>query len=201
MKTLLILLLVASPVSAEWLLPPVIDKQVLRLRAADANGDGGTCSSAKITLQYAVTAAHCVEGTDVALTVDGKDAKVVKVNRLLDLAVVKFSAIPGAPMPLAPKTPGRGAEIAAVGFAFGSKDLRMQFGHIAAPRDEDGYILLNIDLIFGDSGGPIVDTKGRLVGVSSAIYSNGPAHLGLAVPVESVRDFVEEFMPEPVAKP
>lgn len=170
---------------------PTVEPAVQRLTMANKDNEGGTCSAVIFKAGYALTAAHCVDG-DYDFVIGGRAASVERSNRILDLAVVKFlSRTTDGSVVLALKTPSKGTEIAALGFAFGKKDLHSQFGYIANEKDEDGYVVLNMDIIFGDSGGIIFDKKGRLIGITSAIQNQGPAHLGLAIPVETVREFIE----------
>jgi S1-C subfamily serine protease len=186
--------------AAEW--PAVVKplaRQVVRLEILEA-GDKqpGICSGAVINAAagFVLTAAHCVEGDDIAITVNGRHAELARANRLLDLAVVRFEAIDEQAIELAPATPEVGTEIAVAGYAFGIQKMAVQFGRVAQSlNDETKALWLNVDLIFGDSGGPAVDALGRLVGVNSRIYHNGPAHMAAVVPVESAREFVKQYLP------
>lgn len=188
-----------SRVSADdWSLPN-ISKQVLRLESATEGGGKGTCSSVIFAPGYALTAGHCV-GKDVDVTIDGRYAVVYRSNRLLDLAVIKFT--PHASDMIVPlgKTPERGREVAIVGYAFAKRDPTATFGRVAVPVDEDGYLVLNADVLQGQSGCPVIDRKGHLIGITSAIQFNGPAHLGLAVTIDTVTDFVSDLLPPKVPK-
>jgi S1-C subfamily serine protease len=192
-------LALAIPASAQESEP--VMASVLRLEVADADHDRGVCSSVVIAPGVAVTAAHCVDGENLDFTVDGRAATVAVKNRILDLAVVRFpSRTTDKAVPFAPATPKVGAAVVAKGFAFAKKDVHSQFGRVACQKDEDGYLVSDMNLIFGDSGGPLLDAKGRLVGINVAIYSQGPAHLALAVPVETVLEFVREFLPKATVK-
>jgi serine protease Do len=55
-----------------------------------------------------------------------------------------------------------------------------------APR----WIVADIRLAPGNSGGPLVDADGRLVGINSMVV-NG---LGVAVPAELARQFVDRVL-------
>jgi S1-C subfamily serine protease len=164
---------------------------------ASRDGDRGTCSSVIFAEGFALTAAHCVQGDGLDVTIDGRYATVHRSNRLLDLAVVKFA--PRASDVIVPMgaTPDRGREVAIIGFAFAKRDPTATFGRVAVPRDEEGFLVLNADVIFGQSGCPVINRQGRLVGITSAIQANGPAHLGLAIPVTTVAEFVADLLPKP----
>lgn len=160
----------------------------------------GICSGIVINDQIAmlVTAAHCFpEDGKFDVTVNGRDAKFVKANHALDMALVTFRAKHEKAITLAPEAPEQGSEIAVVGYPFGSETFHIQAGLVAAPYDRDCRCLkLNADVIFGDSGGAIVDYQGRLVGLTTTIFAQGPAHLSGAIPVEAVRDFAEAYLPK-----
>lgn len=192
-----VLLCANARVSADdWSLPN-ISKQVLRLDVSKADGARATCSAVIVADGYALSAAHCVTGSDVEVTLAGRYATVHRSSRLLDLAVVKFA--PRASDMIVPlgKEPDRGRDVAVVGFAFGKRDPTATFGRVAVPEDEEGYLVLNADAIFGMSGCPVLDRQGALVGILSAIQSSGPAHLALAIRVEVVREFVADLLPQP----
>ncbi len=53
------------------------------------------------------------------------------------------------------------------------------------------YVLVSLHLRPGHSGGPLVDTEGRLVGINTMI--NGP-DVGVAVPVDEVKAFLRESL-------
>jgi S1-C subfamily serine protease len=63
----------------------------------------------------------------------------------------------------------------------------------AVTRDKSGsarWIVADVRLAPGNSGGPLVDAEGRLVGINSMVV-NG---LGVAVPASLVQRFVEQSL-------
>lgn len=197
---MLILALVLWLFTPDWaaIVKPAL-KQVPRVEIQNAKGEGGICSSVIINgpKGFALTAAHCVDGKDLAFTVNGRLAMVVRVDRINDLAVLHYAPKNETSMPLADKTPEIGTDIAVVGYPFGVKDVAAQFGRIAQSYNaETKMIWINADLIFGDSGGAVIDDQGRLIGLNSAIFYEGPAHMAAAIPIETIRDFVDEFLPK-----
>ena len=59
------------------------------------------------------------------------------------------------------------------------------------PRSGRDWIAVSLNLRPGNSGGPLVDAEGRLVGITSAM--TGP-EVGLAVPVHVVKAFLHESL-------
>jgi putative serine protease PepD len=59
----------------------------------------------------------------------------------------------------------------------------------------DGAIQTDAALNSGNSGGPLLDSEGRVVGVNSQIQSEngGNVGIGYAVPIDTVRGVVEEL--------
>ena len=178
-----------------------VERKVLRLEMQGAAAPGpGICSGVVLnaTAGFLLTAAHCVDGKDVQVTVDGRHAAVTKTNRVLDLAVVRFSPRPShRAVKLATDAPKMGTEVAVVGFPFGVEELHTQFGHVARQQDE-GELYVNADIIPGNSGGALLNPAGELVGVNVAVRFafGGAAHMGVAVALETLRDFAAEYLPK-----
>lgn len=174
-----------------------LHKQVPRLEIMKGD-DSGICSGVVLNAKagFLLTAAHCVDGKpeDLSITVNGNHAEVARVNRLLDLAVLRFEADNEQDMALAEKTPEEGTEIAVAGFLHGQEKIHFQFGHIAARRDDDGALVLDSTIRPGDSGGAIINAQGQLVGMSNRYYQGSA--VGLAVPVERIRLFVNPYLPK-----
>ena len=201
MLTILLLL----TLSADWpLLVASIQKQVVRLEML-TEGDGdepGICSGVVLNAVsgWLLTAAHCVDhpvAKGFSMTVNGRHATAVKVNQILDLAVVKFDPKGEEAMTLAESTPPVGSELAIVGFPFGDDHLAVQFGRVAQVFNIKSKMLwLNADVLGGNSGGAVIDTQGRLIGLTSRVFYNGPSHLGGAVPIEAIAAFVKGYLPE-----
>lgn len=205
MKSFLIMLLLA--LGADWptTIKPVAD-QVVRLEILTTNASGGeqkgVCSGVVIDAArgFVLTADHCVThlpGTSISVTANGRDAQIVKENRILDLAVLKFQAKRETAMPLAADNPTLGAEVALVGFAFGDKAPSWQFGRVAQVKDERGALRLDLMVVPGQSGGAAINDRGELVGLVQAVQfaAGGASHVALTWPVDAVRDFVKDYLP------
>lgn len=187
--------------SVHW--PSIIDaavQSVVRLEMQKGE-DTGLCSGVVIHLDpdLLATMAHCT-GTDpkaISLTANGRNAELIYANALLDLAVVKFHAKKERVIKLAADTPPTGTPVALLGFAYGSKQLHAQFGHVSLPLDQDsGRLMLDVTVLRGDSGGMAINSDGELVGMTSAYKMSG-GYLTVMAPVEAVRDFVKAYLPKP----
>ncbi len=60
---------------------------------------------------------------------------------------------------------------------------------MSGPKDR---IVLSLDVYFGNSGGPIFDSKGRVVGVLVAAKKDY-LHLGIAVKTKYVIQFLKQY--------
>jgi S1-C subfamily serine protease len=201
-----LLLFVTSSFAQDWsTLIPVVSKHVGRVEI-QKSGALGICSAVVFEIDangfaHALTAAHCVDRTPterIDVTVNGRSAVTIHSNNILDLAILRFRARGEVPIQLAKASPEKGVPVAVIGYAFGVEDVVSQFGHIAQRFNRETKTLwMDVVLIFGDSGGPLVDYQGHLVGIDSRIYSGGPngqmAHIGAAVPVEQIADFIDDF--------
>jgi S1-C subfamily serine protease len=207
--TILLFASAALPVRAADWVPVVKDlfKKVPRIEIlTGASTMPGVCSGVWLNVDagYVLTAAHCVsppEHERLDITVAGRDAAVVRSNRLLDIAVLRVEPQAGdVAMELAEKTPVLGTEVGIIGYAFGYKQAVVSVGRIALVLDDDKQQMrVDIMAIPGQSGGALLDEQGRLVGMTSSIYFNGPAHLGSFVRVEDIRAYVSHYLPQ--AKP
>lgn len=147
---------------------------------------------------YVLTNAHVVEGADeVYVTLTDKrefKAKIIGVDKRTDVSVVK---IEGNNLPrLAIGDPNKlrvGEWVIAIGSPFGLENT-VTAGIISAKaRDTGDYLpLIQTDVAVnpGNSGGPLINMRGEVVGINSQIYSRSGGYMGIsfAVPIdEAVR--------------
>ncbi len=130
-----------------------------------------------------VTNNHVVEGGrkfTVDLT-DGRifDAVLIGTDKATDLAVLKFDATGLAEIEVVDSDQLRTGDLAfAVGYPLGL-DQTLTMGVISGlgrsgmgDRIED-YIQTDAAVNSGNSGGPLLDSRGRLIGINTAILSGG----------------------------
>jgi serine protease Do len=142
-----------------------------------------------------VTNAHCVpRGASLEVDADGKwrGAQVIAYHPKHDLALLTAPSVSGPFLELRDTESLRAGELVfAHGHPLGVRDARALGVVHAVARDqrtkEPRWVVADVQLAPGNSGGPLVDAEGRLVGVNSMVV-NG---LGVAVPASLVQRFVE----------
>ena len=145
-----------------------------------------------------VTNAHVARGPRVRVELsDGRawEGEVTARDDQRDLAAVRVS---GDVLPAAePADPSRlraGQIVLAVGSPLGIVGaLAVGVLHGAPRTGSDPWVRADVRLLPGNSGGPLADTSGRVIGINSMVV-NG---LGHAVPVAAV----DRFLRAPEARP
>jgi len=159
---------------------------------------------------YILTNNHVVEGADElkVMLSDNREftAKVIGADQKTDVAVVKIAATNLPTVVLADSDRLRvGDVVFAVGNPLGvgetvtmgiiSAKGRSQLGLLEDGGYED-FIQTDAAINMGNSGGALVDAKGRLVGINSAIISpsKGNIGIGFAVPVNLAASVVRSLI-------
>ncbi len=153
-----------------------------------------------------LTNAHVVSGADEIIVTlgDGTDfsAKVVGIDSKVDLAVLqlKGKVPPLKPLVLADSNTLRlGEVVLAIGDPFGvGKSVTMGIvsakgrGNMGIEEYED-FIQTDAAINPGNSGGALVNLKGELVGINTAIASKtgGYAGIGFAIPTNMVKPIMD----------
>ncbi|MCB1222265.1 trypsin-like peptidase domain-containing protein, partial [bacterium] len=129
------------------------------------------------------------------------DGRVVKVNRDLDLALVKVDATDLPALSIGDDTGLLlGEELFAIGTPLDvSLGQSVSRGILSGTREIEGRRLLQTDVSInpGNSGGPLVDENGKVVGVATLKLSGeGLEGLGFAVPISVALDMLNlQFAP------
>lgn len=145
---------------------------------------------------FIVTCAHVV-GRGKRLKVkfaNGQEfaAQIIKMSNRMDLALIKIetSHLPAVIVSVEPLKPGH--QVYAVGAPMGM-DFSLSEGIIANPkRVIMGKVLIqtNMAINSGNSGGPLLDSAGRVVGINS-MKMNQAEGIGFAIPAASLVGFLE----------
>ncbi len=159
---------------------------------------------------HIVTNFHVVQDSDsqkVTLGDQTFDAKTVGFARDQDLAVLRISASSEKLVPIRLGTSANlsvGQKVYAIGNPFGldytlTKGIVSALGRtIRSPSNATIFDVIQTDaaINMGNSGGPLLDSVGRLIGVNTAIYSpsGASAGIGFAVPVDTVSRIVPELI-------
>ena len=160
---------------------------------------------------YILTNNHVVDGaSDVQVTLNDKrqlKAKLVGTDPRTDIAVLKIAASNLATVTLGDSTKAKVGDIVlAIGDPFGigetvtmgivsakgRRDLRLE-----GPEGYEDFIQTDASINPGNSGGALVNTRGELIGINTAIISNGGGGnqgIGFAVPVNMARTVMEQIL-------
>ena len=158
---------------------------------------------------YIVTNNHVIENAEeITVTIGDEtteyNAKLVGKDADSDIAVIKIeSNIALKPIKLADSNSLLvGDVIFAIGNPFGIGSTVTQ-GIISALNKNkvginryENYIQTDASINPGNSGGALVDSRGALIGINTAIISKGGGNngIGFAIPVAMVKDVVEKLV-------
>jgi len=157
---------------------------------------------------YIVTNSHVIDGADeikVSLPHDKKEykAKIVGIDRESDLAVIKINVNNLKAITIAnSKNVKLGDVVFAIGNPFGVGETVTSGIVSALNKDRVGlnnyenFIQTDASINPGNSGGALVDSRGALVGINSAIISKsgGNNGIGLAIPSNMVLDITKKLI-------
>jgi len=154
---------------------------------------------------YIVTNFHVVRGADaiVVRLADQSEypAKLIGNDSKSDLALLKIDArgLPAMPFGNSDRLEV-GEPVMAIGNPFGL-DQSVTTGIVSAKErfigsgPYDDFIQTDASVNPGNSGGPLVDTRGALVGINTAIFSQtgGSVGIGFAIPVNTAKDVLRQL--------
>ncbi|MBV9063527.1 MAG: DegQ family serine endoprotease [Alphaproteobacteria bacterium] len=155
---------------------------------------------------YIVTNNHVVESAKaikVKLT-DGRefDAKLIGADPATDVAVLKIRSDRSLPnVEFGDDRQVRvGDWVIAVGNPFGLSNtvtagIVSSIGRNVGDGPYTSFIQIDAPINRGNSGGPTFDTRGRVIGMNSMIFSpsGGSVGIGFAIPASTVRDVVAQL--------
>lgn len=161
---------------------------------------------------YVVTNYHVIEGaTSVSVTIyDGTEypATVVGSDATNDMAVLKVEAqgLPAVTIGSSDEL-NVGDQVVAIGNPLGELTSTMTVGYVSA-KDRDvttdgntiNMIQTDAAINSGNSGGPLFNMQGEVVGITTAKYSGSSSSgatiegIGFAIPIDDVTDMISDLM-------
>lgn len=160
-----------------------------------------------------LTNAHVVEGaTAVKVTLAGesqsRDASVIGADRAADLALLKIAGVTGLPAATLGKSSDVrvGDDVVAIGNALALKGGPTVTRGIVSALDRTlataestmtGLIQTDASISSGNSGGPLVDATGRVIGINSAVAASGQGtaaeNIGFAIAIDNARPVLDRL--------
>ena len=143
---------------------------------------------------YVLTNAHVVDGADtIYVTLTDKrefKAKLIGADKRTDVALVKIEATGLPRLTIGDSSRVRVGEwVLAIGSPFGLENT-VTAGIVSAKSRDTGdylpFIQTDVAVNPGNSGGPLINTRGEVVGINSQIFSRSGGYMGIsfAIPMD-----------------
>ncbi len=152
---------------------------------------------------FVMTNAHVVDGADeVLVTLTDKrefKAKIIGADKRTDVAVVKIEASGLPSVRIGDVSRLRVGEwVMAIGSPFGLENT-VTAGIVSAKQRDTGdylpFIQTDVAVNPGNSGGPLINMRGEVVGINSQIYSRSGGFMGIsfAIPIDEAMRVSEQL--------
>jgi serine protease Do len=155
---------------------------------------------------YIITNNHVIEGADeIKVKLSDKeefDATIVGRDKKTDIALIKITPPPGLPVVILGDSDALkvGEWVMAIGNPFGL-DQTVTVGIVSAKWRKLGmgpyedFIQTDAAINQGNSGGPLFNTRGEVVGVNTAIFSTSGGNIGIgfATPINLAKSVVRQL--------
>ena len=152
---------------------------------------------------FLLTNFHVVDGADrITITLaDGRSfrAEVVGLDRAIDVALLRIDGVSDLPVVVLgdSSTLRVGQWVCAIGNPLGyvhsvTVGVISFVGRKLFDQALDAYIQTDAAISFGNSGGPLVDADGRVIGMATAVSAQA-ANIGFAVPINQVLDVLPQL--------
>ena len=139
-----------------------------------------------------ITNYHVIDGTYQAIikTSDNQTYNVTGVvgyDRIKDIAILSTDATNSIPLPRGNEEIKTGAKVYALGSSLGFSETFTDGMVTNANREQDGqtYIQHDAPITNGNSGGPLLNSKGRVIGINTWIIVDGQ-NMNFAIPIDRV---------------
>jgi serine protease Do len=150
-----------------------------------------------------LTNAHVVEGANtIYVTLTDKreyKAKLLGMDKRTDMAVVKIDARDLPKLPLGDSSRVRVGEwVLAIGSPFGLENT-VTAGIVSAKSRDTGdylpFIQTDVAVNPGNSGGPLLNTAGQVIGINSQIFSRSGGYMGIsfAIPIDEAMRVADQL--------
>jgi serine protease Do len=150
-----------------------------------------------------LTNAHVIEGaTTIYVTLTDKrefKAKLLGMDKRTDIAVVKIEARDLPRLSLGDSSRVRVGEwVLAIGSPFGLENT-VTAGIVSAKSRDTGdylpFIQTDVAVNPGNSGGPLLNTAGQVIGINSQIFSRSGGYMGIsfAIPIDEAMRVAEQL--------
>jgi serine protease Do len=152
---------------------------------------------------YVMTNAHVVDDADtIYVTLTDKrefKAKLIGVDDRTDVAIVKIEASNLPTVTIGDSNKVRVGEwVVAIGSPFGL-DNTVTAGIVSAKGRDTGdylpFIQTDVAVNPGNSGGPLIDMQGQVIGINSQIYSRTGGFMGIsfAIPIDEAMRVADQL--------
>lgn len=152
---------------------------------------------------YVLTNHHVVDGADdITVTLSDRrefKAKLIGSDRRTDVALVKIEATSLPPVKIGdPNKTKVGEWVIAIGSPFGL-DNTVTAGIVSAKARETGeylpFIQTDVAVNPGNSGGPLINMRGEVIGINSQIFTTSGSYAGIsfAIPIDEAMNVQEQL--------
>ena len=152
---------------------------------------------------FILTNHHVVEGAE-RVTVRLTDGRQLRAERIgsdpdTDIALIRVDASP--PLPVAPLGDSDALRVGEWVLAIGNPlayehtvtvGVVSFIGRKLFDRSLDRYIQTDAAINFGNSGGPLINARGEVIGINSAISSRA-SNIGFAVPINQAKEILPQL--------
>ena len=174
-----------------------VKRSTVTIRRADGgHGSGFAIGDGSVLL----TNSHVVgNATVVSLVAEGGivlNGNVVKVSKERDVALISTDALRFPALHISDAVPAVGSQVLAVGSPLDERlSGSVTSGIVSGIRQMDGYDWIQSDAAVspGNSGGPLIDENGSVVGITTAGFQPAGSQVGLNlfIPISDALAFVE----------
>jgi S1-C subfamily serine protease len=181
---------VCVPLDGKALDKPAMSKAGLLIRSSPAVHGSGVCISSDGVI---LTNAHVVGEETVVEVEDSKGSylgKVIKRCTKRDVALIRVSSRTCIIAEVAPDLPAVGDDLYVSGTPWSTENKSMLTRGVVsklASHEDLPYIFTDAAMAPGNSGGPVFNSLGKLVGLTVAVQLTpdyGFSHIGLVIPIQ-----------------